>query len=47
MKLNLFQLHLLSIGGAKQNPIRPAILRSELGFFVAPIVREVYPDVTK
>jgi hypothetical protein len=24
-------------GGAKQNPIRPAILRGELGFFVDPI----------
>ena len=34
-------------GGAKQNPIRPAILRVGPGFFVLILGREVYPDVTK
>jgi hypothetical protein len=38
MKLNLFQLHLLSIGGAKQNPIR----RSGSGFVVPILEREMF-----
>jgi hypothetical protein len=40
-------LHLSSVRGAKQNPIRPAILRGGSGFFVLILGREVYPDVTK